>query len=329
MINNDELSIILAAPRGFCAGVTRAIEIVERALQKYGAPIYVRHEIVHNKRVIETLKSKGAIFVSDIAEIPNGAITIFSAHGVSKVLEDEADKKSLSVIDATCPLVTKVHISGKKHANNGHKVIVIGHEGHPEVEGTVGQIDGDVYVVSEVADINKLPIDDNEKVAYVTQTTLSMDDTKEIIEALKNKFINLTGPDLRDICYATQNRQSAVHELCKHVDALLVLGAKNSSNSNRLKEIACSYGIKGWLIDDASQLNSEMISNIKTLGISAGASAPDILVEELLEALAKIRKVKVTELEGKKENVVFQLPEVLQDDDLVVFSSLLPKRLTK
>lgn len=308
-----KLDVIMASPRGFCAGVTRAIEIVERALEKYKAPVYVRHEIVHNQHVVETLKAKGAIFVKEVDEIPEGAVTIFSAHGVSEKVEKQALERNLFVIDATCPLVSKVHLSGQKHAKEGRKIIVIGHVGHPEVEGTTGRIAGDVYVVSNIQDVMDLPLDAGDDLAYVTQTTLSLDDTKDIIEKLKEKFPKLEGPGLKDICYATQNRQAAVHQLCSKVDALIVLGAKNSSNSNRLRDVAAQYDIPGYLIDDASQLDEAMLKNVNILGVSAGASAPEILVLELLDKLASFCDVNVVEQEGLKENVVFKLPAKLKD----------------
>ncbi len=308
-----KLDVIMAAPRGFCAGVTRAIEIVERALEKYEAPVYVRHEIVHNKYVVATLKAKGAIFVKEVDEIPKGGVTIFSAHGVAEKVEKKAKERGLFVIDATCPLVSKVHFSGQKHAKEGRKVIVIGHPGHPEVEGTVGRIAGDVSVVSHVQDVLDLPFAAHDDLAYVTQTTLSLDETKDIIEALQHKYPHLKGPGLKDICYATQNRQTAVHELCKKVDALIVLGSKNSSNSNRLKDVALQYNIPSYLIDDASQLDEEMLKNIHVLGISAGASAPEILVSSLLEKLSQLCHITITEGQGLKENIVFKLPSQLED----------------
>ncbi|MFV0321925.1 MAG: 4-hydroxy-3-methylbut-2-enyl diphosphate reductase [Alphaproteobacteria bacterium] len=322
----ENLEIIMAAPRGFCAGVTRAIEIVERALEKYGPPVYVRHEIVHNKRVVETLKAKGAIFVKELDEIPEGAVTIFSAHGVSEAVENAAKDRDLPVIDATCPLVSKVHRSGQRHAKKGRIVIVVGHPGHPEVEGTTGRIDGDVYVVSNIEDVQNLPIDADAELAYVTQTTLSLDETKHIIEALKTKYPDVFGPDLKDICYATQNRQTAVHELCKQVDALIVLGAKNSSNSNRLKDVANLYDIPGYLIDDATQLTEKMLKDKQRIGVSAGASAPEVLVDELLDKLAQIRHITVVEQQGLEENIIFKLPTQLEDTPAPQNSPLLPRR---
>ncbi len=324
----EKLKIIMAEPRGFCAGVTRAIEIVERALEKYKAPVYVRHEIVHNQYVVSTLKAKGAIFVKEVDEIPEGAVTIFSAHGIAEKVEEQAKERSLFVIDATCPLVSKVHLSGKKHAQAGRKVIVIGHLGHPEVEGTVGRITGDVHVVSDVNDVENLPYTEEDDLAYVTQTTLSLDETKHIVEKLYQKYPHLQGPGLKDICYATQNRQSAVHALCKQVDGLIVLGAKNSSNSNRLKDVALQYNIPSYLIDDASQLNQKMLENMRVLGVSAGASAPEILVTQLLEKMAQLRDVEITELKGLKENIVFKLPAELKDTK-TPYSPLLPKSFSE
>ncbi|MFV0430928.1 MAG: 4-hydroxy-3-methylbut-2-enyl diphosphate reductase [Alphaproteobacteria bacterium] len=322
----EKLDIIMAGPRGFCAGVTRAIEIVERALEKYGPPVYVRHEIVHNRRVVETLKNKGAIFVSELDEIPDGCVTIFSAHGVSEAVENAALMRNLPVIDATCPLVSKVHRSGQRHAKKGRVVVVVGHPGHPEVEGTTGRIQGEVYVVSDLEDVKNLPIASDVELAYVTQTTLSLDETKHIIDAIKEKYPEVNGPDLKDICYATQNRQMAVHQLCKEVDALIVLGAKNSSNSNRLKDVAALYNIKGYLIDDATQLTEDMLKNVHKLGISAGASAPEILVAELLDKLSTIRQICVSEQKGLEENIIFKLPPQLEDTQAPENSSLLPTR---
>jgi 4-hydroxy-3-methylbut-2-enyl diphosphate reductase len=251
------MRVILAQPRGFCAGVERAIEIVEKALDLYGPPVYVRHEIVHNKRVVETLKAKGARFVEELDEIPDGAITVFSAHGVSQKVEDSAKLRDLPVLDATCPLVAKVHKEGQRYAEKGYDVILIGHEGHPEVEGTMGRIPGKVHLVEDVEDVTRLPIADTAKVAYVTQTTLSVDDTREVIEALKKRFPRIIGPDVKDICYATQNRQAAVRELAKQVDLLLVVGARNSSNSNRLREIGQESGVPTYLLEDVSALDEK------------------------------------------------------------------------
>jgi 4-hydroxy-3-methylbut-2-enyl diphosphate reductase len=299
---------MLAQPRGFCAGVVRAIDIVERALKRYGPPVYVRHEIVHNKYVVESLKAKGARFVENVAEIPDGAVAIFSAHGVSKDVEREASGRNLPVIDATCPLVTKVHNQGKRYVGQGRTVILIGHAGHPEVEGTMGQIPGTVVLVQTVEDVEKLDIPAGTPVAYVTQTTLSVDDTRDIIAALTRRFSDIQGPDTRDICYATQNRQSAVRDLCKHADLLLVVGATNSSNSNRLREIGEEVGIASYLIADGSELDPAWLEGVGTVGITAGASAPEVLVNDVIDALRRLRIVDVTALPGREENITFRLP---------------------
>ncbi len=307
------LRVILAQPRGFCAGVERAIDIVERALEKYGAPVYVRHEIVHNKRVVDTLKARGAIFVEEVDEIPAGAVTIFSAHGVAKKVEDGAELRDLDVIDATCPLVTKVHKEGRRYAEKGYDIVLIGHLGHPEVEGTLGQIPGTVHVISEPHDVETLTVADPERVAFVTQTTLSVNDTKDVIAALRAKFPKIVGPDTRDICYATQNRQTAVIELSKRIDLLLVVGANNSSNSNRLREIGENFGIPSYLIEDATMLDPAWLNGVGTIGITAGASAPETLVQETIRRLKKYRSVTVETLDGVQENVHFKLPVELAD----------------
>jgi len=312
-VDGTPLRIVLANPRGFCAGVERAIDIVERALAKYGPPVYVRHEIVHNKRVVEDLRAKGAIFVEELSEIPAGAVTVFSAHGVSEAVEDEARGRALPVLDATCPLVSKVHKEGQRYADRGLEVILIGHEGHPEVEGTRGRIAGGVHLVSSVDDVATVAVRDPSKVAYVTQTTLSVDDTRAIIEALNMRFPGIIGPDVRDICYATQNRQVAVRELARQVDVLLVVGARNSSNSNRLKEIGAELGIPSYLINDASELNPSWLSNAGTVGLSAGASAPEALVQEVIDALRMLGPIEVANLAGVDENVKFRLPAELVD----------------
>jgi 4-hydroxy-3-methylbut-2-en-1-yl diphosphate reductase len=306
------MRVILAQPRGFCAGVERAIEIVEKALELYGPPVYVRHEIVHNKRVVETLKAKGARFVEEIHEIPDGAITVFSAHGVSQKVEDSAKLRDLPVLDATCPLVAKVHKEGQRYAEKGYDVILIGHEGHPEVEGTMGRIPGKVHLVEEAADVNKLPIADNAKVAYVTQTTLSVDDTRDVIETLKRRFPQIIGPDVKDICYATQNRQAAVRELTKQVDLLLVVGARNSSNSNRLREIGHESGVPTYLLEDVSALDAIWLEGVETVGITAGASTPEELVRELIEKLGSFRKIDLTIMHGIEEHIQFKLPDQLR-----------------
>jgi 4-hydroxy-3-methylbut-2-enyl diphosphate reductase len=305
------MQVILAQPRGFCAGVVRAIEIVERALKKYGPPVYVRHEIVHNKYVVESLKAKGARFVENLSEVPPDAVTVFSAHGVAKSVEDEAAARGLPVLNATCPLVTKVHNQGKRYVSQGRTLILIGHAGHPEVEGTMGQISAPVTLVQSEKDVDALDIPVDHPVAYVTQTTLSVDDTKGIIAALERKFSDIVGPETRDICYATQNRQTAVRELSKHVDVILVVGAKNSSNSNRLREIGSEVGIPSYLIADGSELNPEWVRNAKVVGITAGASAPEVLVEDVIDALNKISPVSVETLEGREESIEFRLPAEL------------------
>ncbi|MDB5616126.1 MAG: 4-hydroxy-3-methylbut-2-enyl diphosphate reductase [Tardiphaga sp.] len=301
----------MAQPRGFCAGVVRAIEIVERALKKHGAPVYVRHEIVHNKFVVESLKEKGAIFVEELDEVPSGAITVFSAHGVARSVEDEAARRRLPVLDATCPLVTKVHNQGKRYMNTGRTLILIGHAGHPEVIGTMGQVSGPVLIVQSVADVTALPLPRDTPVAYITQTTLSVDDTRDIIAALKQQFNDIEGPDVRDICYATQNRQSAVRDLSKLVDVILVVGADNSSNSNRLREIGIEAGVASYLIADGSELNPEWLKDARTIGVTAGASAPEVLVDDVIEALRRIGPVAVSVLPGREENIEFRLPSEL------------------
>lgn len=309
---SEPIEIILANPRGFCAGVERAIEIVERALTKYGSPIYVRHEIVHNKHVVESLRAKGAVFVDEIDEIPEGAVTIFSAHGVAEKVEDAAKARNLPVIDATCPLVSKVHKEGQNHAGQGRQVILIGHKGHPEVEGTQGRIPGGVLLVSEPNEVDLLVVDDPDSLAYVTQTTLSVDETRATITALRNRFPNIVGPDVRDICYATQNRQQAVRELSQIVDLLLVVGAKNSSNSNRLAEMGGENGTRSYLIDDASLIKDEWLEGVRKIGLTAGASAPEELVQGVVERINALRgPTLVRNHDGVKENVVFKLPREL------------------
>ncbi len=307
------LRVVLAKPRGFCAGVERAIDIVERALQKYGAPVYVRHEIVHNKHVVETLKERGAIFVKEVDEVPVGAVTIFSAHGVARRVVDSADERSLDVIDATCPLVTKVHKEGQRYIEKGFEVVLIGHLGHPEGEGTLGQIPGTVHVLSEVEEVERLTVSDPERVAYVTQTTLSVNDTKDVIEALKAKYPKIVGPDTRDICYATQNRQTAVLELADQVDLLLVVGAQNSSNSNRLREIGEHNGVPSYLIADRTMLDPAWLNGVSVVGITAGASAPETLVQGVIDQLRDLRDVTVETLKGVEESVHFKLPPELAD----------------
>jgi 4-hydroxy-3-methylbut-2-enyl diphosphate reductase len=311
MIQKLPLRIVLAQPRGFCAGVVRAIEIVERALQKYGAPVYVRHEIVHNKHVVDSLKAKGARFVETVSEIPENAVTIFSAHGVARSVEEEAAGRGLPVLNATCPLVTKVHNQGKRYVAQGRTLILIGHAGHPEVEGTVGQISGPVVLVQTEEDVEKLDIPVDAPVAYITQTTLSVDDTRGIIAKLEQRFSDIVGPEMRDICYATQNRQAAVRELSRQVDVILVVGAKNSSNSNRLREIGLETGIPSYLIADSSELQPEWVQDVRTVGLTAGASAPEVLVEGVIDALARLGPVEVSVLDGRKETIEFRLPAEL------------------
>ena len=305
------MKVILAQPRGFCAGVVRAIEIVERALEKYGPPVYVRHEIVHNKHVVESLKAKGAVFVEDVSEVPDNAVTIFSAHGVAKSVEDEASQRNLPVLNATCPLVTKVHNQGKRYVGQGRKLILIGHAGHPEVEGTMGQIPSPVILVQDEADVDKLDLPVDTPVAYVTQTTLSVDDTQGIIQALQRKFTNIVGPETRDICYATQNRQSAVRDLAKLVDVILVVGATNSSNSNRLREIGEESGLPSYLIADGSELNPNWLEGAKAVGLTAGASAPEVLVEDVIDTLRRLGPVEVSIMDGRQEKIEFRLPAEL------------------
>lgn len=306
---NQPLTLWLAQPRGFCAGVERAIEIVEKALELYSAPVYVRHEIVHNKWVVDDLKSKGVIFVKDVAEIPDGAITVFSAHGISEKVENSAKFRDLPVIDATCPLVTKVHYSAQRYENKeGKQVILIGHKGHPEVEGTLGRIRNGL-LVENIADVEALTASDPENLAYVTQTTLSVDDTRGIIEALKRRFPKIVGPDLKDICYATQNRQNAVREIVQRVDLLLVVGAKNSSNSNRLRDIGEEEGIPAYLINDATEIDPQWLEGISSVGLSAGASAPEHLVNGVIKAISVLRPTRVELLDGVIERTKFKLPE--------------------
>ena len=305
------MKIILAQPRGFCAGVIRAIETVERALEKYGAPVYVRHEIVHNRHVVESLRSKGARFVDELSEVPPGAVTIFSAHGVSRKVENEARSRALPTIDATCPLVTKVHNQGRRYVAQGRILVFIGHAGHPEVEGTLGQIDGQLRLVESKEDVDKLPIAPDAQIAYVTQTTLSVDDTRGIIAALHRRFSNVAGPDIRDICYATQNRQTAVRELSRVCDVIIVVGAPNSSNSNRLREIGEEAGLPSYLVVDGGDIKAEWVKNARVVGVTAGASAPEILVDDVVQVLMRIEPSEVSNLEGLKESLSFRLPAEL------------------
>jgi 4-hydroxy-3-methylbut-2-en-1-yl diphosphate reductase len=305
------MQVMLAQPRGFCAGVIRAIDIVEQALAKFGAPVYVRHEIVHNRHVVESLRAKGARFVENLSEVPAGAITIFSAHGVARVVELDAKARGLHVMDATCPLVAKVHGQGQRYVAQGRLVILVGHAGHPEVEGTMGRISGPVLLVQTERDVEALDLAADTPVAYVTQTTLSVDDTRAIIAALKRRFTDIVGPDINDICYATQNRQSAVRELAKVADVILVVGAKNSSNSNRLREIGAEEGVPSYLIADGSELDAAWVRDADAVGITAGASAPEELVDDVLEALGRLGPIEVSVLPGIEEKVEFRLPAEL------------------
>jgi 4-hydroxy-3-methylbut-2-enyl diphosphate reductase len=305
------IRVVLAQPRGFCAGVERAIEIVERALDKFGPPIYVRHEIVHNRHVVEDLRARGAVFVDELDEVPSGAMTVFSAHGVARRVEELAASRDLPVIDATCPLVAKVHAEGRRYAAQGREVVLVGHAGHAEVEGTIGQIPGRVHLVQTVEDVAALVVADPARLSYVTQTTLSVDDTRGIIAALEARFPGIIGPDVRDICYATQNRQQAVRELAEAVDMILVVGSRNSSNSNRLREIGEELGKPSYLIEDARALRPEWFGSIASVGVTAGASAPETLVQGVIEGLRQIRPIEVSTLAGVAENVRFKFPAEL------------------
>ena len=305
------MDVLLANPRGFCAGVDRAIAIVEQALAQFGAPIYVRHEVVHNKFVVDDLKSKGAVFVEEVHEVPSGATVVFSAHGVSKAVRAEADARGLRVFDATCPLVTKVHVEVAKMREHGREIVMIGHAGHPEVEGTMGQVDGGMYLVDSVADVANLQVSDPRNLAYVTQTTLSVDDAAQIIAALKSRFPDIVGPKRDDICYATQNRQDAVKAILPSVDAVIVVGSPNSSNSNRLREVASHRGIPAWMVDSADELKPEWIAGRKRVGVTAGASAPEILVKQVIDRLRELGAQRVTELAGAAETIVFPMPRGL------------------
>ena len=307
------LRVVLAQPRGFCAGVERAIEIVERALIKYGPPIYVRHEIVHNRHVVESLRARGAVFVEELDEIPPGAMTVFSAHGVARKVEDVARERGLPVIDATCPLVAKVHAEGRRYAASGREIVLIGHAGHAEVEGTIGQIPSPVHLVQTVEDVATLSPGTPDRLAYVTQTTLSVDDTRQIIAALTARFPGIVGPDVRDICYATQNRQQAVRDLAEAVDMILVVGSRNSSNSNRLREIGEELGKPAYLIDDASALESGWFAGIGSVGLTAGASAPETLVQGVIEGLRRFGEIDISTLDGVAEDVRFRFPAELAD----------------
>jgi len=307
--------VILANPRGFCAGVDRAIEIVERALENFGSPIYVRHEVVHNKYVVDELRNKGAIFVEEIEEIPDGETAVFSAHGVSQHVREAASKKNLRIFDATCPLVTKVHMEVARHANEGKEVILVGHAGHPEVEGTLGQYNneaGGIYLIGEVKEVADIVVKDPDNLTFVTQTTLSMDDTQEIIDALVARFPKIQGPKKDDICYATQNRQNAVTELVDQCDLIIVVGSSNSSNSSRLREIAEKHNIEAYLIDGAEWLKPEWLEGKQSIGVTAGASAPEILVQQVVARLAELGFDLTEESQGISENIVFSIPQELR-----------------
>ena len=309
---NDK-EILLANPRGFCAGVERAIEIVERALKRYGAPIYVRHEVVHNKFVVDDLRAKGAIFVDELDEVPAGNTVIFSAHGVSLAVREEAERRGLRVFDATCPLVTKVHVEVARMRDQGKEIVMIGHKGHPEVEGTMGQVDGGIHLVETPADVAALQVSDPDQLAYVTQTTLSVDDAAAIVDALRARFPRIVGPKKDDICYATQNRQDAVKFMTPHADVVFVVGSKNSSNSNRLREVAALRGVPAYLIDNADGIDPAWIEGKRRVGVTAGASAPEVLVAEVIARLEELSGGKVRNLDGVPERVTFALPKELQD----------------
>lgn len=310
------MQILLANPRGFCAGVDRAIAIVNRALECFGAPIYVRHEVVHNKFVVDDLKQRGAVFVDELDQVPDDAIVIFSAHGVSKAVQQEAEQRQLKVFDATCPLVTKVHLEVMKYSREGIEAILIGHHGHPEVEGTMGQYDkkygGEIYLVEDEQDVAELQVNDSEKLAFVTQTTLSIDDTSKVIEALRAKFPMIQGPRKDDICYATQNRQDAVRDLAERCDVVLVVGSPNSSNSNRLRELAERMGKKAFLIDNADEMEQTWFERNSKVGVTAGASAPEILIKQVLDRLQEWGAIPPQELAGQEENITFSLPKELR-----------------
>ena len=312
-MKKQALQVILAQPRGFCAGVVRAVDIVERALQKFGPPVYVRHEIVHNKHVVDSLRTKGARFVEDVDDIPKGAVTVFSAHGVARKVEADAQGRGLRVIDATCPLVSRVHNEARRFAQRGYEIVLIGHPGHPEVEGTMGQVQGEVHLVSDVADAAALKPGNPARLGYVTQTTLSVDDTRDIIAALKARFPRISGPDVKDICYATQNRQSAVRMLAARSDVIFVIGADYSSNSNRLRELGEETGTTSYLIPDADSLDPAWLDGVRTVGITAGASAPEVLVQGLVDRLRDRFDVTVSDLDGIEERVTFRLPRELLD----------------
>ena len=306
------MQIILANPRGFCAGVDRAIAIVERAIEKFGAPIYVRHEVVHNKYVCDDLRAKGAVFIDDLAEVPSGSTLVFSAHGVSQAVRAEAGTRGLKIFDATCPLVTKVHVEVGKMRKEGREIIMIGHKGHPEVEGTMGQSTQGMYLVETVADVDRLAVKDATRLAYVTQTTLSVDDAEKVVSALRQRFPSIVGPKRDDICYATQNRQDAVKGLATRTDIVFVVGSQSSSNSNRLREVAELLGTKAYLIDQAEQIDPAWLQGIERIGVTAGASAPEVLVQSVVDRLSGGQPGQASQLQGVEENVTFALPKELQ-----------------
>jgi 4-hydroxy-3-methylbut-2-enyl diphosphate reductase len=312
MSETSDKEILLASPRGFCAGVERAIEIVEQALVRFGAPIYVRHEVVHNKFVVDKLRAKGAIFVEELDEVPDDQTVIFSAHGVPQSVRSEAEKRGLQVFDATCPLVTKVHLEVARMRQQGRELVMIGHKGHPEVEGTMGQVDDGIHLVESVEDVAELKVANPDKLAYVTQTTLSMDDAAAIVDALRQRFPMISGPKKDDICYATQNRQDAVKFMAPQVDLVLVVGSTNSSNSNRLREVATLRGVEAYLVDNAAAIDPAWIDGKKRIGVTAGASAPEVLVAEVIERIRALGARSVRTLSGVEENVTFPLPKSLQ-----------------
>jgi len=305
------MEAILAQPRGFCAGVVRAIETVKRTLELYGTPVFVFHEIVHNRRVVEDLEARGVSFVENLEDVPVGTLVIFSAHGVSTRVVEQAHKRNLQIIDATCPLVTKVHRQAQRYSHQGMEIIIIGHPGHPEVEGTRGRVVGRVYVLSNPAEVEVLKVVNPNRLAYITQTTLSIDDTREVIDALKRRFPAIKGPDLSDICYATQHRQKAVHEIAREIDLLLVVGSRNSSNSNRLREVGEQNGLPAYLIEDAEDINPAWLKGNEKIGITAGASTPEVLVQGVLKRLCDLGVRSVREMEGERETMQFRLPEPL------------------
>jgi len=306
---DKDMEIILAQPRGFCAGVIRAIDTVERALHLHGSPVYVLHEIVHNRHVVSALRDRGASFVENLDRVPIGAVTIFSAHGVSNAVVDQAKQRNLRAIDATCPLVTKVHLQARRYSRQGMEIIIVGHPGHPEVEGTRGRIDGPVHVLSTIDQIEALKVKQPDRLAYVTQTTLSLDDTREVIDELKRRFPAILGPDLKDICYATQSRQNAVRRLSLEIDLLLVVGARYSSNSNRLREAGAQNGLPAYLIEDEGEIEPQWLKEKAKIGITAGASTPEILVQGVLARLSNYGKIRVQEMEGRQETIRFSLPK--------------------